>query len=486
VDKECLVLRIVFVKIKLDSIEVVRRPIAPYDPGTARVVISPGMKSVFQVATSWLCGAVVTIIGRLSGHGSVPDGLFEDADHAGVFWSFVSAKNDPRAFMETLPVSTNTRIFKPWDQAAKSPRPVSVFVGTMPHNVRDATGVCSLRTRYIPAIARAESGYHPTRGNVMDFCGSIHGLPMSREMMAASCLGVRHVFLSESNKTAMMDLFWRPYMAPSVVRALEAASAVIPNGVPDTDQTRLGLVDAPRGRTVGSFYAVKAGKGVPDLLRLYDSMAYNTDRIYVTQGAHVSIDDFIKSDKVDHRPGSKRDDFLKVAHTCAAAVWNSMGEGSPIAPVEAAFMGCVPIFPARDWFINWDVGKWPLTYNRLSEVPGILNYVWTHQDEWTAKARAWAENYSGSIRGRQFTDYCANAVSAYAIDEKKLNGEFASEIRGVMDRAGEILRWEDIATVVRPWSRQTGFMLTAADVIEFVSGSGWTDLGGAYPTWKRA
>jgi len=389
--------------------------------------------------------------------------------------------DDPRAFMDVYPVGVNTNLYMPWHPMAKARLPVDLFVATMPHGAREASALASTRNRRIPGLARCESGIHPAKGNMTEYVGTVNKSDASGEMFAGASLGIHHVFLSEADRDATVDLFWRPHLSSSALRGMFDRTRVIPNGV-DLRAVEPSTLD--RGRSVGSFYAVKDAKGTPKLLALYAQMfrAGQVDRVTVTQGADVDITPYTGGVAMDHHPLCGRSDYLQHASMTACAVWNSDGESSPIAPVEAAAAGCVPIFPNRPWFTQWDTGAWPLVYDSLDEVPGIVAMVLRNRDAWSERSIAWARRYDGAIHGRAFMEHCANVATGHDLvarmsDEefdRFMGGRYGGALRELFAREAPV-EWADVLTVPPPWAAGNA-LITPADTVSMIRR--------AFPAWK--
>lgn len=492
--------RIAFIKMYIGSVEIVK-PYGGMDhPGEVRITEVGAMGSVLTVIETWTrIHAHVCILGRVNRMLSPTPGVFLDIERRGVSWVFVSKAEDRMTGDGVYPISSNMGHFDPWVWWNKSCIPVDVATGAVQHSPRDFSLRVSAKKRLLPSVSRFEAGYDPKIGNVVDYYGSVNRTAFSGEMVAASSLGGYHVFLSEKDRDIVERLFWRPYLSHAMLKELMSRSKIIHNGV-DLSYVRDSMGDVTiedRIGRVGSFYAIKSGKGVEQVLGVYADMlrAKMIKKVVVTHSnAPVDIQSIaaIPDGFLEYHPLCKRAEYLGIAQTAAVAVWNSSGESSPIAPVETAYMGVVPVLPNREWFTSWDGGRWPLVYDILDEVPGIIQFIMNNLAEWSAKAKAWAEGRDGAVFGKMFVDHLqgiAKKHSTYATMspdrfEKFCDGDYVKAIRALFSEK-DVVQWSDVRRIQLPGSR-FGLLAFPMDIPAIVGRvTGWEDdLSSPYPIWR--
>jgi len=474
-------------------------PAQPLVPGVAKVEVE--MVSVDMVLRTWIdTGRIhVNIIGKMRQSEPIR-GVYLDAERANTSWTFISSKEEATTGSRTYPVSRVLAPFDVWAWWKRSCVPIEAVIGGLPHWARDPAIRSSSKDRFIPPIIRYESSYAPNKGNTWEYCTSVNKSAFSGEIIAGASTASHHMFISRTQLDAVRDLFWTPNLSASIVKRMLARSVVIPNGI-SVDRILAQGPPKPEERSgrVGSFYRPTPAKGVPDVLVMYSDMARagQLRKIVVTDPGSADLSGWLTApqEMVEHHQRSGPDDFYRLAHTCAVAVWNSVGEGSPVAPAEAAAAGCVPIFPRRPWFMGWEGSDWPLVYSSLLEVPGIIAAVSSNLEEWTARARAWAlAKFDGVKRGNESVDFFENVANQYSRFSLMSNEEFGNFCDGAymidvgrLFSKGDVVTWENFRKIPLPGTRH-GLIVIPADISSIIKRAfpNWTeDISVPYPVWRR-
>lgn len=350
---------------------------------------------------------------------------YADADHPGLAWILVP-KAGASIFGGTAEGSGYESALLPFIERGRGPFiPIDAVIGYMPHVVRRASVLMSFRTRRIPGVVRHETGYSD-KGNVMELWGQVHRNGLYNEDMLAASLGCWHVFTSPASQTHYLNAFIRPYLKPSAVMEVMGRSSAVANPI-DVDRI-IGMVGeaGARGRVVGSFLRPTAAKGVPELLEFYSALkiAGRVDDVIVTwnypQPCEIEI--------FESHPLCGRDEWIRHAGRCAAAVFNSHAEGSPVCMIEAMAAGCIPIIPNREWAQQLPFfASWPWKYDSLDEVEAMLVRLWPVQAQWAAKSQQIARaGFDSRTLGSRLLDAFEAPARACNPFEMKSNDELAA------------------------------------------------------------
>lgn len=228
--------------------------------------------------------------------------------------------------------------------------------------------------REVPGICRHESSV--SAQGVSEPWGAFKPAWRTR-LMAATSMPIWHAFLTTEQKALWVKHVLAPNLSPAAREIVLEHSEICKNGL-DVDEIDaiIGGMTWDRGRSVGVFTRVDAYKGTKESWELAGRLAATgrIDRINITT-QHPSKGDPYPGEMpciVDYRDSCSREDYLKTAARTAVAIVSSREGTSPIADVECALAGCVPLLPDREWIrVTWGVHGYRWIYPNHEVAAGM-------------------------------------------------------------------------------------------------------------------
>ena len=388
-------------------------------------------------------------------------GIYKDSDEPRLTWILVplhdmQIQNMPDVFCADRHMNAfSAHIYN------KHSLPVSAVTGGTPFHVRRHAIQLSYPGRVVPGIVRHESSY-TTSGNAVEPWGRPAGRykDYMAEVMLGSSLNTHHVFLSKHDQKNYTDLFLRKNLSASALRRFLDRSTVLRNGIDlEFVHGAVGAPSWPRGRSVGSFYRLDANKGTKEVLELYQKMsiAGQVDKVVVTWAHAGELAEGLPQnnktvpDTWEFYPESDRATWLRKASKVSVAIFNSKSESSPVCPIEAAAVGCVPILPKRPWVEDMIPG-WDLTYARLEDAHALVLKVLEDPETYGRKALEYAQKYDIKVLGAQYMGYVQDLAEGYdriALMSDDDFSKFCTDsaiVRAVDDlvRGKDQVTWEEV------------------------------------------
>ena len=446
----------------------------------------------------------ITFVGKFGGwHGEKP-GLYEDATNPRLAWVVV-----PKNMADEIgpPYCAGlTHYTSMFSDQTKGALPIDAVVGDLPHYSKQMSLQMTAGKRVVPGIARHETACDS--GGYLVSWGKPGRDAWLGQVVAGLNLGQWHVFLSEWQRKVYFRKLMAPYLSASVLRRLMAESVVVENGIDldllDSLIEQEGGLSWDRGRTLGSFYRFGHEKGTPPVFEMFNKMmiAGQADRVVVTNTKGDKIENVLKSGiagQWDYTPTCDRETYLRKAMQAAVAVYNSPGESSALCPVEAAYMGCVPLLPKRQWALDtFGRHDWPLIYSSMDEAHSMAMNVLDDYEKWGRRSReyvaehhdvrklgavfldhvqliAQGQNKIASMTDQEFVEWCDGSRMIEAIDKLAAGrsevswAELVKAVPVPRDTLGMpvVVTHHDLPALM---SRRTGFV---------------DDCTGAVPTFRR-
>ena len=349
----------------------------------------------------------------------IPPGIYKDADQERLAWVAVRLKDGRE---HDLPMSAGLDEAASYFQDTPNGKalPLDAVLGQTSHLTQRLSVLLSQRTRIVPGFVRHENAYGPS-GVVVGNWGKPVSDPLIRDLVGAASVGIWHIFLSEDNRKNYVSAYLRASLSPASLQRVVSRTTVVRNGLDFETIDRWaeeagGLKFSGRGRSVGSFYRPSALKGTEDTVLLYNEMliANQVERAVVTWAGDEELSAvFGKSaphSAIEFYPRSSREGWMKQAAGVAVAIFNSKNESSPICPLEAAAMGCIPLLPDRPWV--WGMAKqWPLMYSSMDDAHRMVLYVLENPEMHARMAHAYVrENYDVRNLGSEMIDYIDSVI----------------------------------------------------------------------------
>lgn len=490
------------------EVQVTKPYVGPLDVGRMRLTVeSPSLyTSVYGVVTDLIRSNPDVYIYMFARHKESEPflGVFEDETVPRMAWVLIPASN---MRLWTLPdVGGIDGAIDLFHSRHRTALPIDAVIGGNSFYARRPSVYLSFANRKVPGLARHESSYGPL-GNAVESWGRPGKDQYMLDTMLASSLGIDHVFLNVSSKQCFFDLFFKNSLSPSMLRRLELRTTVLRNGIDtvliDKWIEAEGGLKTDRGKSAGSFYALNANKGTADVLALYQKMAVagQLDRVVVTWAAATPLEEGLPPEnksvpsQFEFQPRCSRNLYLKKAMTVAAAIFNSRNEGGPIAPVEAAFVGCIPIVPNRPWVKAMPPG-WPFVYDTMDQAHSMLITAIEQQDKYRPLVREYArEHYSASVLGPAFMSIVREQVLKESRIRKMTDEEFlewnknSPFAQALLELAANksVLTWAEATSIARPATALGDPLISSYDLPTFVERlTGMKDdLQHALPTFRR-